>query len=143
MALVVVNEIHFNPPENPIREEFVELYNADKSAADISGWRLSGAIKYSFPEGTTIPAGGFLVVAEDPTTLTSNFGITAIGPYRGQLDSEGETVYLRDLNDQIADETDYKVGFPWPVAANGDGPSIELINPLLDNSLGSSWRSSR
>ena len=140
---MVINEIHFNPPENPIREEFVELYNTDKSAADISGWRLSGAIKYSFPEGTTIPAGGFLVVAEDPLTLTSNFGITAIGPYRGQLDSEGETVYLRDLNDQIADETDYKVGFPWPVAANGDGPSIELINPLLDNSLGSSWRSSR
>lgn len=37
---------------------------------------------------------------------------------------------------------DFKVGFPWPVGPGGDGGSMELLNPSLDNELGSSWRTS-
>ena len=37
---------------------------------------------------------------------------------------------------------DSQSSFPWPVGANGSGSSMELINPLLDNDLGGSWRSS-
>ena len=139
---LVINEIHFNPPENPVRQEFIELYNPSDSAADLTGWRLSGAVDFSFPNGTVIPAGGYLVIAEDPATLLATLNATAIGPFSGSLSSDGETVRLRDPNDNVVDLVDYKVGFPWPVAADGGGASIELINPELDNSLGSSWRAS-
>ena len=142
-AGVVINEIHYNPPENPVRQEFIELHNPGDSAAELSGWRLSGAVDYVFPSGTRIPAGGYLVIAEDPPTLLSTLGATALGPYAGQLDSEGETVRLRGPDDVLVDEADYQVGFPWPVASNGGGGSIELINPSLDNALGSSWRASQ
>ncbi|MFT5412069.1 MAG: spore coat protein CotH, partial [Verrucomicrobiales bacterium] len=138
---VVINEIHYNPPENPVRQEFIELHNPSATEADLSAWRLTSAVDFVFPGGTTIPAGGYLVIAEDPATLLATLGATALGPYLGSLNSDGETVRLRDANDNIVDEVDYKVGFPWPVSANGNGPSIELINPELDNSLGSSWRS--
>lgn len=142
-AEVVINEIHYNPPENPVRQEFTELHNPGGSIVDLSGWRLSGAVNYAFPDGTSIPADGYLVIAEDPPTLLATLGATAMGPYAGQLDSEGETVRLRGPDDAIVDEADYKVGFPWPVASNGGGASIELINPSLDNALGSSWRASQ
>jgi hypothetical protein len=137
---VVINEIHYNPPENPVRQEFIELYNPGESVADLSAWRLSSAVAFVFPGGTSIPAGGYLVISEDPATLLATLGASSLGPFSGRLSSDGETVRLRDANDNVIDEVDYNVGFPWPVSADGRGPSIELINPGLDNSLGSSWR---
>ena len=139
---IVINEIHANPPENHIHQEFIELHNPSTSAQDLSGWRLSSAVDFTFPAGTSIPPGGFLVIAEDPTVLQSTLGVTALGPFSGNLNSSGETVRLRNTTDAIIDEVDYKVGFPWPIASDGGGASLELINPSLDNSLGSSWRAS-
>ena len=139
---IVINEIHYNPSDNTVRQEFIELYNPAAVEADISGWRLSGAVSYIFPPATRIPPDGYLVIGEDPPTLASTFGITAIGPFNGKLDSDGETVRLRNQNDTIVDLVDYRSSFPWPVAGDAGGASIELINPALDNSLGSSWRAS-
>ncbi|YCM44387.1 lamin tail domain-containing protein [Verrucomicrobiaceae bacterium 227] len=139
---IVINEIHYNPPENPVREEFVELYNPASVDVDLHGWRLSSAIDFTFPAGSSIPAGGYLIIAEDPATMLATFGVTALGPFEGGLSAQGETVRLRDADNATVDEVDYRVGFPWPVSADGNGPSIELINPRLDNGLGSSWRSS-
>ena len=139
---IVINEIHFNPPDNTLAQEFIELYNPDSSPAELTGWRLSGAVRYLFPPDTVVPPGGYLVVAEDPGVMATTFGVDAIGPFSGQLASEGETIRLRDQNDMVVDFADYRVGFPWPVLADGNGASIELVNPSLDNSLGSSWRSS-
>ncbi|MFP6873556.1 MAG: lamin tail domain-containing protein [Verrucomicrobiales bacterium] len=139
---VVINEIHFNPPENTVRQEFIEIYNPENAAVELSGWRFSGAVDYDFPVGTVLPGGAYLVIAEDPPTLLETLTAAALGPYEGSLDSEGETLRLRDAENRVIDEVDYKVGFPWPVAANGQGASIELLNSALDNSLGSSWRAS-
>ncbi|MGI9240825.1 MAG: lamin tail domain-containing protein, partial [Verrucomicrobiales bacterium] len=141
-AAPVINEIHFNPPENPVRQEFVEIYNPGPDAIDLGGWRLSSAVDFVFPEPTPLPVGAYVLVAEDPATISNTFGMSALGPWLGKLSSDGETVRLRDAADTVIDEADYKVGFPWPVAANGGGASIELINPTLDNGLGSSWRAS-
>ncbi len=48
--------------------DVIELYNPTAAVADISGWYLSDALgtptKYKFPPGTTIAAGGYLVVSE-------------------------------------------------------------------------------
>lgn len=139
---IVINEIHANPPENHIPEEFIELFNPSPSVQDLGGWRLSSAVDFVFPPGTTIAPGAFLLIAEDPATLQATQGVTALGPFEGNLNSSGETVRLRNADDEVVDEVDYKVGFPWPVASDGGGASLELINPSLDNSLGSSWRAS-
>lgn len=141
-AAPVINEIHYNNDLNTICNEFVELHNPDAADVDLSGWQLTGAIEFTFPAGTTLPASGYLVVGEDPATLTSEFGITALGPYSGNINSEGESLELVDTSLTEVDVVDYGVGFPWPSLAAGDGSSMELINPNLDNDLGSSWRSS-
>ena len=141
-AQLVINEIHYNPLSNPVRQEFVEILNTGAASVDLSGWRLSSAVDFVFPGGTSIAPGGYLIVAEDPPTMLSTMSVAALGPWTGSLSSDGEVVRLRDAGDVVVDEVDYKVGFPWPVASDGSGASMELINPALDNSLGSSWRSS-
>ncbi|MEN8796301.1 MAG: lamin tail domain-containing protein [Akkermansiaceae bacterium] len=138
----VINEIHYNNDLNTIRNEFVELHNPDGVSVDLSGWKLTGAIEYTFPAGSTLPASGYLVIAEDPATLLSEFRVTAFGPYRGRLNSEGERLELIDASGNEVDGVDYGIGFPWPTLTTGEGSSMELIHPGLDNDLGSSWRSS-
>lgn len=138
---LVINEIHYNPDLNTVREEFIELYNPSNAPVNLSLWRLRDGVEFVFPNGTTIPAGGYLVVASDPATMQARYGVTALGPWSGNLSSDGERVTLRDPADNIVDEVDYGVEFPWPIAADGNGPSMELLHPTLDNDLGSSWAS--
>ena len=139
---IVINEIHHNPPDNTVRQEFIELFNPSEDEVDLGGWRLSGAVRYLFSEGVKIGAGAYLVIAEDPDTLRETLNASAYGPYDGNLDSDGETLRLRNPSDEVVDLVDYRTGFPWPVASSGEGASMELLNPSLDNSLGSSWKAS-
>jgi hypothetical protein len=142
LLAVVINEIHYNPEDNTSREEFIELYNTGPAAVNLSGWKFTDGIEYTFPSGTQIPAGGYVVVAQDPATMLSKFGVATLGPFSGGLSGDGENVELSNAQGVVIDEVDYGVSFPWPVAADGNGASMELINPSLDNNLGSSWRAS-
>ena len=141
-AQVVINEIHYNPNDETSAEEFIELYNLGGNSVDISGWTISDAVEFSIPEGTIIPPNGYLVIGEDPGTLNSVFGITALGPWEGRLRNTGEEIDLRNASGTLQDQVDYNDGFPWPTGARGGGGSMELINPALDNNLGGSWRTS-
>ena len=138
-AHVVINEIHFDPPEKkPL--EFIELHNAGSLAVDLAGWELE---KFKFPPETVIAPGGFLVVARDPAALGKAFGgVKALGPLPGKLKHHGEKIVLRDAAGRTVDEVRYGAGFPWPTAALGGGGSLERIHPSFNAQLPGSWRSS-
>lgn len=140
---VVINEIHYNSRPNDARDEFVELFNSGSESVDVGGWFFNDGIDFVFPQGTTIPAGGYLVVAQDPAALQASYGVNALGPFGGNLSGDGERIEIRRADGVLADEVDYQNHFPWPTAAGGAGPSMELIDPSLDNDLGGSWRSSK
>ncbi len=140
-AQVVINEIHYHPDINTEAVEFIELYNASAGPVNISGWYFSG-ITYVFPAGTVLPADDYIVVSENPSACRIKFGVTALGPFEGQLSNDGERITLYNAAGETIDEVDYDSDFPWPIAANGEGASMELLNPSLDNDLAGSWRSS-
>jgi hypothetical protein len=139
---VVINEIHYNPADNTIPEEFVELFNPGTKGVDLSGWRLRGAVEFDFAQNTSIGSGGYLVVASAPNTISNRYSVAALGPWTGNLSSDGEKLTLRNAADEVEDVVDYRAEFPWPIAADGRGASMELVNAILDNDLGSSWASS-
>lgn len=142
-ASVVITEIHYEPAQNTAREEFLELYNTSDQEVELSGWYFSEGVRFTFPTGTRIAARAYVVIAEDPGTLATRLGFSgALGPFSGALSNSGERVVLRNAIGEIEDEVDYGVGFPWPLASAGDGSSMELIDPELDNDLGGSWRAS-
>lgn len=142
LADVVINEIHYNPPDNTVRLEFVELYNNGEEPVALDGWRFDRGVEFTFPAGTTLAPGGYLVVAESPPTMQSVYNVAALGPWKGNLSSDGERLRLVDASGAVRDEVEYSPSFPWPISANGEGASMELINPSLDNSLGGNWRPS-
>ncbi len=141
-AQVLINEIFYDPADVTKRTEFIELHNAGANPVDISGWHIEEGVDYVFPAATSIPAGGFLCVAQDPAAFLTRYSFSPLGPWIGKLSNSGERLQLKDAGAAIVDELNYGVGFPWPTAARGGGQSMELIHPSLDNTLGGSWRSS-
>ena len=140
LLTVVINEIHYDPPDKTQRAEFIELYNNSDADVNLSGWSLDDAITYQFPEGSVLPSRSYLVVAEDPATVARSFGTTAEGPWQGKLSNSGERIALRDADDTLVDSVDYQLGFPWPTVGDEPGHSIELIHPDLENDVGGNWR---
>src|SRR6185503_20976603 len=59
-SVVVFNEIMYHPATNEPGLEWVELYNQNAVDVDLSGWRLTGGIDYTFANGTVIRGGGYL-----------------------------------------------------------------------------------
>ena len=74
----------FHHPASSDETEWVELHNPMVLDLDVSGWQLTGAVEWTFPVGTRIPAGGFMVVAADPSRLS----VPAFGPWTGALANE-------------------------------------------------------
>ncbi|MCI0366007.1 MAG: CotH kinase family protein, partial [Phycisphaerales bacterium] len=141
---LVINEIMYNHllPD----AEFVEIHNTSAANAfDLSRWRLSG-VDGDIPDGTIIEPGAFLVFAKDRNVFASTFSssINVAGTYDGTLDNGGETVKLirpgaTPAQDLIVDQTTYDDDPPWPTAADGMGPSLQLIDPLQDNNRVANW----
>ncbi|WP_205880831.1 lamin tail domain-containing protein, partial [Limisphaera ngatamarikiensis] len=80
---LVITEIMYHPTNRPDGRnlEFIELYNSGLWAEDLSGYRLSGDVEYVFPSGTTLAAGGYLVVAANPADLQAVYGLSGVlGP---------------------------------------------------------------
>jgi hypothetical protein len=141
-AQIVINEIHFDPDVKTELVEFIELHNTGSSAVNLSGWQFTEGVTYTFPNGTSIAAGGYLVVAQSPTALQAKFGVPALGPWDGRLSNEGEKITLENAAGGTEDSVEYQLGFPWPTVGDAPGYSIELINPAFDNDLGGNWRRS-
>jgi hypothetical protein len=82
-------------------DDWVELYNSTNNAKDISGYIIydDGDVEYQLPEGTTVPANGYLVIICDDgnTGLHANF----------KLSSDGETVTLKNTDNEIAEAVTY------------------------------------
>ena len=141
-AQIVINEINYDPADTTKAIEFVELHNPTGAAVNVGGWRLEDGVDFVIPAGTTIAAGGYLVLAENPAVFQARYGFAPLGPWLGSLSNSGERIQLRNTSASVVDEVNYGVGFPWPTSANGGGPSMEAIHSALDRSLGGSWRAS-
>ena len=60
----------------------------------------------------------------------------------GNLPDGGGTIKILDKDGLVVDEVIYGISQGWSYWPAGNGPSLELFNPNLDNSRAVSWRSS-
>src|ERR1051326_7079698 len=141
---IVFNEIMYHPllPE----AQFVELFNTSSNFAfNIGSWRVHG-LGYTFPEGSFIGPRSFLVLVKNRAAALAAYGANLIifDQFDGNLQTNGETLTLiqpgatPDL-DLVIDKVRYESAAPWPVSANGSGPSLQLIDPMQDNSRVANW----
>jgi spore coat protein CotH len=119
-ALVEIVGIEYNPASSNQAQEYVCLTNPNSYAVDISGWKIAGAVSFSFKEGTVIPANHPLYVSPDVVAFRSRLmeprggqGLFVVGPYSGQLSAWGETVSLTTDSGRLVTSYTYP-GSPSP-----------------------------
>ena len=138
---VVINEILYSADSMNNGGEFIELYNRGAAPVDLGNWVLTDAVDFTFPAGTVIPGGGYLVVARNALSASAFYGVSVLGSYSGQLSNGGDQVVLRDdaIQRVIVDAVFYEDEAPWPLEADGIGSSLELVDPFLDNQQAANW----
>lgn len=140
---IVINEIMNDPMSEQDQAEYLELFNNSGVAVSLTGWKIRGGLDFDFPAGTSIPAGGYLVVTSNKAYLQPIFPTaTMVGDWTGKLGNKGDYLRLIDQNGNLADEVEYKTRGEWPDISTNKGSSMELVNPNMDNNRGSAWRAS-
>ena len=140
---VIINEIHYNPCGNQGNDsnfEFVELFNSGSTTVDLSGWYFSNGITFTFPNGSSIAAGEYIVIAINADSFSGNgYQVFEFG---GGLSNNGERIRLRDDNGNTIDDVTYDDNNGWPNEADGGCNSLELVDASSNNNNSSSWEAS-
>ncbi len=145
---LMINEIMYNPFSQE-SSEWVEFYNPNEFTVSLEGYTLSDgglANKFVFPYGSLIDPKDYLVVAGDFDAYGAEFGQQKLvkgsfndGSSGFNLSNAGEAVILINELGEQDDRVDYRDSYPWPVFADGVGPSLQLKALELDNTLPENW----
>src|SRR5262249_15495940 len=122
---------------------FVEIYNSNPFIEDISGWRLTGDMDYTFPTNTVLQGNSYLVVAPVPADVQAAYGITGVlGGSTNNFGNHSGTIRLRKRSGAIVLEVNYSDQAPWPAAADGTGHSLVLVRPTYGENDPRAWAAS-
>jgi len=139
-----ISEFNYNSHPDFKAGDWIELHNFGTYDLNISGWKLKDSEDhhiFTFPTGSTIKAGNYLVIAED--TLAFDLFFPEVQNRIGELGFS-----LNNINDQIRifDHTGilhesfyFQSQIPWPEDANGAGFTCILNNYFSDPNDGANW----
>jgi hypothetical protein len=146
---LVITEIMYNSPEST-DEEWFELYNNGSTTINMEGFYMVDSDTaharnpWVFPAGSSIAPGKYFTAklsSGGAFPFTPDAQLTIAGdPFNLGNTSDQVKIYTKD--GQLIDSVQYADKAPWPTAADGNGTSLTLCDPNLDNSLASSWEAS-
>jgi hypothetical protein len=113
-SFVSVTSVEFNPASGNQEQEYVCLTNPASIALDISGWKLEGAVEFTFAPGTVISRNSIFYVSPDVRAFRGRTssprgreGHFVLGPYSGQLSARGEALQVRNSASNIVSNFSY------------------------------------
>ncbi|TWU39090.1 CotH protein [Novipirellula aureliae] len=116
--------------------EFIEVMNTSASEAiSLSGLRLANAVEFEFDDVVLAPMQRAVVVA-DAVSFATRYGSSAdspilvLGTWSGSLKNSSEEIQIIDESDNVIMAVEYIDSDPWPIAADGSGGTLSLIDPL-------------
>jgi hypothetical protein len=123
VGTVLISEVAWMGTEEGAQYEWVELADAGEAAANIGGWSVvdrDEQIQFVFRIGTTIPAGGFFLLARSTDVVGS---MRADARYTGNLKNEDEALRLFNEKCEVMDEV---LAVPkWPAGETGERRTME------------------
>ncbi|MGJ8697928.1 MAG: lamin tail domain-containing protein [Verrucomicrobiaceae bacterium] len=157
---LAITEINYHPREATLVEkaaaapldldnrdlfEFIEIQNIAAEPLNLYGAQFSAGINLTFGLEKLDPGERALIV-RDLDAFTARYGtptVKIVGTYANNLDNDGELLSLskEDLS-PIASLT-FNDNGPWPSRPDGDGSTLEIIDPAQDPNDPANWRSSR
>ncbi len=156
---MVVSELHYHPAApttttelaasvDPDDYEFLELMNVGNSLMDCTGVVITLGVDFHFPTGFLLAPGGRCVLVRNTGAFMARYGnsVPIVGEFENatSLKNSGELARILAANQTVIQEFTYDDAAPWPVAADGFGPSMVLIAPMTrpDHNVGTNWRAS-
>lgn len=123
--------------------DFLEFRNLGSAPLALGGFKISSAVDFTFPE-YTVPAGGYVLVCENLAAFQSLYGtnLPVAGVWNGALSNSGETIVWHDAGSNVIGSAAYSDGGKWPARADGDGSSLEVVDPRGDLNDGMNWQAS-
>ena len=113
-SFIKFSAIDFNPASGRQSQEYIQLFNTNSYAVDISRWQLAGAVQHVFQGGGVIPTNSALYVSPDVVAFRARTNgpggsqsLFVQGNYRGQLSARGETVHLLDDSGRLVNSITY------------------------------------
>src|SRR5690606_7492818 len=105
-----------------------------------------GGVQFDFSTGaiTSLAPGASVVVVNNLQAFTARYGsnVPVAGEYDGNLSNSGESFSIADASGNSIADIAYQEDSPWPASADGDGPTLQIINPFGNYSSGSNWQAS-
>ena len=146
---LLLTEIMYHPPGTTNLSgdefEFIELKNVASTNLELSGLHFTNGISYSFPVGTFLAPGHFIVLVSNPDAFTNRYPAVHVdGVYAGKLSNSGETLRLVHVTGTPIFSVNYGTQAPWPSSPDGAGFSLVPVNPNLnpDPANPLNWRAS-
>jgi len=117
-ASISIVGVEFNPSSANQEQEFICISNSSPYAVDVTGWKLSGGIDFTFSPGTVLPSNSIAYVSPNTRSFRARTtgprggqGLFVVGPYKGQLSARGESLVVTDPGGRIVLSNAY-VGAP-------------------------------
>lgn len=153
-----ITEIMYHPPAPTAAElaagfsdkddfEFIELANTGPAELSLSGVRFTAGVAFDFSTAAlqSVPPGARLLLVRHPSAFAARYGtnLPVAGQYTGSLDNAGELIRLVDRNNRVIHEFTYDDRGSWPLASDGTGPSLVIINSSADYTDPANWRAGK
>ncbi len=152
---VRITEIMYNPPgarndkESRFSAkdfEYIELTNTGDTPAWVVGYSLLVGVEFTASsEGVKyIAPGQSVVVVSNREAFVKRYGsgVPILGTYSGNLSNSGEMILLLDHRPGPVHHFVYDDGGEWPRRADGQGGSLEIVDPDGDYANPANWRDS-
>ncbi len=141
---VRITELMYHPAD-PDTVEFIELQNTGTTTVNLQGMSFDDGQPFSaFTFGDTpLAPGAYAVIANDANDFQKRYGFDPTAEWTtGALTNGGERVTLRDETGAVIHDFTYDSAAPWPTTPDGQGPSLEIIDPFGDYDDATNWRAS-
>lgn len=141
---VTISEINYNSEASADPGNWVELYNFGSASVNIGGWLIkdnNNANVYVLPANTTLASQERWLVSEDLALFNSVFPtITNVsGPLGFGLGNKTDMVRLFNAQNQLLVSVTYYDSIPWPQGADGEGRTLELLDPMGNMNDPANW----
>ena len=141
---LIISEIMYNAPSaNSNQLEFIEIYNNSSATIALGGLKVKDESNFTFEfEALNIAAGGIVLLATDKTSADAFYGVSFIDMPQGisnALGNGGELLQILNSEGNVISQVEYDDATPWPLSPDGNGPSLELLNPNGNLNDGTNW----
>lgn len=141
---LIITEIMYNAPSDDSDAlEFLELYNNSGAVIALGGIQVKdeGNFTFSFPQ-MDLAAGETVLLATDKASADAFYGVSFLDMPQGisnALGNGGELLQIVNTANTVISSVEYDDAAPWPTSPDGNGPSLELMNPSGNLNDGANW----